>query len=327
MKDKYFTQIEILTNEILKDKINICDYTHYDQSNEFQYVFDYLSLSFSSQSQKYKIRNPLLFYSNYDSLNACAIKSDHYNIIVFNRGLILNLINEILENDNLIEFNTVFKNTEEYLNIKIERLIFQFTILFTFYHEFAHLLQNNHTDINMSEETSKIQKEEIKDSHYKELDADAYSAVHLARHIDEYCVKSFEKSKIKESIIGITAVFCSNLLFYLLRFPSAKKDLYFEDNTHPHTYIRILNIISNIARYITADINLIDLEIHITKEDLFEPMFNEVNRLEAIYDNKLNSFRKIVDEQIEEIIAYITLISKNKPANINSAIEVYNSHI
>ncbi|SUX46572.1 hypothetical protein [Chryseobacterium indoltheticum] len=109
MKDKYFTQIEILTNEILKGKINICDYTHYDQSDEFKYVFDYLSLSFSSQSQKYKIKNPLFFYSNYDSLNACDIKSDHYNIIVLNRGLILNLINEILENEDLIEFNTVFK--------------------------------------------------------------------------------------------------------------------------------------------------------------------------------------------------------------------------
>ncbi|MCT3757740.1 hypothetical protein HZQ19_09595 [Elizabethkingia anophelis] len=326
MKTTYLKQLKTIDNEYLLERLNICDFEHYIQADEFQYVFDHIFNIFNAESQKYNIRKPIFVYTESDSLNACAIKSNDFNIVSFNKGLILISINEILDNDKLQEFNNSFKSTSEFLNIKIERLIFQFTMLFTFYHEFGHLLQNTNEELNMSE-ANQENTNDVKNSHYKELDADAYSAVHLARHINEYCVKSFPPDILKECIIGITAIFCSNLLFHLLRFPSSKRDLYFEENTHPHAYIRILNIIANIVRYINSDANLLERNVHITKKDLLKPIVDEVYRLESIYDSSLHNFKDCVINEIENITKYITKISKNKPSDLNSALDFYNSKI
>lgn len=206
-------------------------------------------------------------------------------------------------------------------------MIYQFIYLFTFYHEFAHLLQKNDLELNMTEDNIVIETD-ILHSHYKELDADAYSAVQLARHINEYCVKNFNVKILRECLIGITAIFCSNLLYQLMRFPSANKALYYEENTHLHSFIRVLNIISIVSSYINKDINLKKLGVKISKEDLFEPIVDEVMRLQTVYKNEnINKFREATINEIEDIISYIKKVSKNKPKEINSAIDVYNRHI
>lgn len=327
MTDIYKKEIDKIKDESLKESLNICLYKDYLQEDEFDDVFISISRIFAAESAKYGISNPILLYNNYDSLNACARKSDNYNLIIFNRGLLLITINEVLENERLKNFNTEFEMTARFLNISIEKLIYQFTILFTFYHEFAHLLQySNDFSMNVSEDNEPTKTDFF--GHYKELDADAYSAIHLARHINEYAVKSFPENILTQGIIGITAIFCSNLLYHLIRFPSANKELYFNENTHPHTFIRILNIIAIIVQYINQDVNLIERKINITKEDLFEPIVDEVSRLQEVYsENSLDSFRTCIETQIEDITKYINKVSKNKPDQIKSAVEIYNKFV
>lgn len=328
MKSTYQKQFKLIKDRVFFDSLNVVeDYSEYQQASEFDYIFEYISKAFTSEAQKYKLLNPIFLFNNLNTLNACAIKNKEVGIVIFNRGLVLILQNEILENEKLKEFNRAFSKTSEYLQIKIEELIYQFTYLFTFYHEFAHLLQNNDFALNMSEENQQLHKD-ILQSHYKELDADAYSAVHLARHINEYCVKKFDLKILKECIIGVTAVFCSNLLYHLMRFPSAKKQMYYEENSHPHSFIRVLNIIAIITKYINQDVNLIERGIQISKEDLFEPIVDEVTRLQNIYENhNIELFKETVVEDIEKITSYIEKVSINKSAKINSAIDIYNDNI
>lgn len=328
MIDDYQKEIDKVQDETLKQRLNICNYNHYLQEKHFDYTFDKISKIFRAEANKYNIENPIVLYHDCETLNACARKLNDLNIIMFNKGLLLITINEVLKNEKLRTFNKDFKSTAEYLSITIEELTYQFTILFTFYHEFAHLLQySKDFSLNISEENFPIATNIIF-GHYKELDADAYSAIHLARHINEFCVKNFDVTILKEGIIGITAIFCSNLLYHLMRFPSANKKLYFEENTHPHAFIRILNIVAIIVQYINQDVNLIERKINITKEDLFEPIVDEVSRLQEVYsENSLDSFRACVETQIEDITKYIKRVSENKPDQIKSAVEIYNKFI
>lgn len=327
MKSDYKKQIEIIKDCKFLQSLNVCDFSHFVNANHFEYIYEHISKIFRSESLKYSIPNPVFLFSDCSTLNAGAKLKDEIGLIIFNKGLVLISINEILENERLKEFNKSFSKTSEHLNISIEELIYQFIYLFTFYHEFAHLLQNNDYHVNMSEENNVLSKN-VLESHYKELDADAYSSVHLARHINEYCVNKFDVTILKNVIIGITAIFCSNLLYQLMRFPSANKELYFEKNSHPHSFIRILNIIANISRYINLDENLIKRGIIISKEDLFKPIVDEITRLQDVYQNEnIEEFRESVVNEIEKITIYITKVSKNKPSNINSALDVYNNHI
>lgn len=328
MSITYNKEIEILKLTNTSYNIDVFNFQYSPYSSYFEEIFGQLKRILIHESQKYKIDHPLLLFNNCTDVNASAISDSKNFILLLNSGLVVDTIGKTIENEKLVIFNEPFKITSKYLGITFEKLIFQYSILFTFYHEFAHFLQRA-TYISFLE-TEKLNHidYQIVEEHFKEIDADNFSAIQLARHISEYCQKKIPQDVLRESIIGIAAIFIANLLYYLNRFPSSQKKLYFNENTHPHVYIRILNIIGMIARYINIDESLVEKNIKIKKEDLFEPIVDEVTRLQNVYENQnFEKFRDVITNETDLIVDYLNRIYDTGNPKIISAIDIYNKNI
>lgn len=83
-----------------------------------------------------------------------------------------------------------------------------------------------------------------------------------------------------------------------------------------------------IARYINIDESLVEKNIKIKKEDLFEPIVDEVTRLQNVYENQnFEKFRDVITNETDLIVDYLNRIYDTGNPKIISAIDIYNKNI
>lgn len=309
---------EILSKKILSPN-DIFDFELSPYKSQFEKIYESLFKILDYESEKYSLKNCYLLYLNDLSINAKAGTIDGNNLILINCGTILWQLQNTIENEQFQKYNEKYNRSfSKIQSLKFEELSLQINILFTFYHEFAHILQKSESLLSWINEKNVNDNFSIQ-RHSLEIDADTFSAIHIARHLIEYYEKDFKQFGLI-FLEEITKILCSNLFFYISSFGNSDADLYYYENSHPHPFIRIMRILFAIGKYFEDD-----KEINIKKNDIVSKIIDEIFNLQYSKSiNNLPKFQKEVTANYENMFYYLQKISNYDETKINSSISIYN---
>lgn len=267
-------------------------------------------------------------YSTDLNVNAKAIPKK--NAIIINMGLINNCIKKYLYNHDLNDF---IESKEPALAAKFDSslsyLAFQVNTQFTYYHELAHLFQfsKNGTEQELQERSIDGGFDIMK--HKLEINADTYSSICIATHIDQYIDKSFGEHVSQEIVTKTITIFGACLLEYIVNFTD-KFELYFEEHSHPHPLIRLLNIILNITNHFSLIPKYKEKEIKLEPIALFR---NIIDFHEELENNNVftTGFSKSISQytaNIPKIVSYTsTIIDLGDDNGFTDAMSIWNEHV
>lgn len=275
--------------------------------NLFKFCYENLAIN----SPKFDIEpSYFFFYDKENFVNAGATLNDGNYIMYISRELViklnerLNLKKSIFENERLTNYIELSKR----LTVSLEYVMFQSSILFTYYHEFAHLVQKKGRNFALNEipENPKIF---IPERHILEYDSDLNGCQFVLFHLLDYFENLNHDYKNSENLknllsIGLSSILITFLLFYNREFDENDKyidDFYLEQKTHPLSLIRISYIIQHYQN--VAQVNGFEIKIR----DLLKETF----LISEIFFNS-NSFVKncldVLDENLNSINSYISYL-------------------
>lgn len=265
------------------------------------------------------------FISTHISSNAGALlgKSNTVGIIKFHKGLILgkrNLflglnihLNESWGQGRLFTINKL-------LNFSVEAFMFDTSVLFSYYHELAHIIQLK--NCNPFQRMIRVKKKplegrETRIKTYLEFDSDTFSTLMIADHFRiNFIEKTIKNQGYTGNSIGdLVAIFVLPIYVTILNFTGYDNEIIKFNGKHPHPRIR--NIVCTIMA--------INQCIHFLKEfdnklffeplDIFKTMIT-VGDITYQNDEKIKSKLKmdeqaIADFDVSAFIEEINLITDN----------------
>jgi hypothetical protein len=276
------------------------------------------------------ISHSAFLYSNDFSVNAKVRIKKNQNTILINIGLIRHCIDKYLFNHALNDF---IESKEPELAAKYDSsmsyLIFQLITQFTYYHELAHLFQYSQivTEKELQERNSGNKFDIIR--HKLEINADTYSSICIATHIHQYINKIFGDNTNQENVGKTITIFGACLLEYIINFTS-NYELYYEEHSHPHPLIRLLNIILNITNHFSLIPTLREKGIELDANSLF---INIINFHEELENSNVftSGFSKSISQyvaNIKRIKSYIAKIMNFGDNNeFTDAMSIWNKHV
>lgn len=268
-------------------------------------------------------------YSNDFSINAKA-DTKNQNIILINIGLIQSCIDKYLYNHALNDF---IESKEPYLATKFDSsfsyLVFQVNTQFTYYHELAHLFQLS--NIAIGQELQERSKDDGFDivKHKLEINADTYSSICIATHIHQYIDKIFGDNINQEIVSKTITIFGACLLEYIINF-TGKYELYFEEHSHPHPLIRLLNIILNITNHFSLIPIFKEKGITLDAISLFRNIIDFHEELEAnkVFTSGFSNFISQYVKNIQRIVLYTSeIIDFGDDNEFTDAMSIWNKYV
>lgn len=267
-------------------------------------------------------------YSTDLCVNAKAIPQK--NIIILNMGLINNCIEKYLYNHALNDFiETKEPDLAANFDSSLSYLAFQINTQFTYYHELAHLFQFSKiaTEQELQERSTDDGFDIIK--HKLEINADTYSSICIATHIHQYIDKSFGDNINQEIVVKTITILGACLLEYIINFTN-KFEIYFEEHSHPHLLIRLLNIILNITNHFSLIPIFKEKGVKLEATSLFRNIIDFHKELEdyKVFTTGFSHFISQYTANIRRIVSYtyeiINMGGDNKYAD---AMSIWNKHV
>jgi|GEM_PF-6171428 len=283
-------------------------------------------------SNEFGIEPAYFYFIDDNNINALATPpNDGFYLIGISKGLI-----EIFERKFITYFDiNFFKNFKDVLTLHnklpdcIGKLMYHDLVLFTYFHEFGHLIQfsSDRSSIEKEEKLSGAGTYSIED-HVFELDADSFAAI----CISSYFIRYLEINNIELSSMEIKfhlSLILSSLFIYFFSFDEFEENLYFEKYSHPHPLIRGINAVQQITTYVKDDLNERIPNLKLEEEDIFMETFSLTRALanETSDKQKMDKFIFCMENYSKELINYhnklITLVKDNP----HSAVNVWNKTV
>ncbi|WP_316784982.1 hypothetical protein [Pedobacter frigiditerrae] len=197
------------------------------------------------EHHKVYLKIPLgLIFSSEISENAKAGVHEGRGLIVWNGGLLIKQI-KLKEKEAKIKYaieQTELADFLSQLDNPPSTLFFQSLQHFTFYHEFAHVIQLQEKG-GMEIMLSPQQNEYDVNKHLLELNADEFSALLLSSHIEQYAMGMFGKVD-KENLSKLLSLFLVPILTESISiYPDDLTDFNMEKGSHPHPMVRLLHTV------------------------------------------------------------------------------------
>lgn len=220
---------------------NVFDYSNDDYNEDFAKFFHFGQGAFE-QYKHYNIQPGIFVFNETISLNARAgFVKEHY-VIDYNMGTLWFTITNFKQRPELLDLPDMerFKLVDSVSDYPINELWHQACLVYTYYHEFGHLIQkmSSLTKAEWINEENDLQNAYSQLQHVLEFDADVFSTLCSATTTVQYMDKWLDGKEIDdyENFVGLM----SGVLFiYLMSFSSMNRELYFKQFTHPHPIIRI----------------------------------------------------------------------------------------
>lgn len=297
-KDLYIENSKRIVSETTISESTIFDIEKSNIKNIFYDYFNFCTNDLRINSEKFGLENSYFFFWDKEELNSGGTYNCGCYIIYVSKEQIIKL-NEKLNEKKF--FNNVKLNKYLELSkngfIDLEYLLFQCSIIFTYYHEFSHLIHKK--EKNFFIKTQNIEDDDyVSESHIYEYDADLNGCQFVCMKIIDNCETysiNNQKDIIKLLAIGLSGIVITNLLFYKKEFIQNDEieEFYFKDitSTHPHHIVRISYIIDHYHQI--ANSNGIKFEVLELLKDTFE--------ICAIYFENEKMFKDYLDLYIEKI--------------------------
>lgn len=298
---------------------DLLNFEHSERKRELLQSANFYSEAIQHNSYYLTVPCRLLFVADY-SVNAKAVVFGQRGVIIWYAGLLLEQM-QILDNYQQIDDalnGSGIQTILHYLDNHPSILFYQFTQHFTFYHEFAHILQLQGT----REAASFLEKMDGDYTydlvrHLLEVDADEFAALCLATHIFQYSHAICGEKISEEKLRALIAFFCVPVLISFLRlYPDDIANINLETGTHPHPLFRILFIsivVSEFAKQVYDAYN-------INYNDIIDKALEVVDKITGF--NLIN----IWAVYYEDLTSYFKLIRANPlPAQYESAVTAWNS--
>jgi hypothetical protein len=249
-----------------------------------------------------------VFFVNDRRINAFAKKEKNgTNIIGINVGIFGHL-HDVFKNDQ--DLQTILKN--RFPKIPAIDLMFETSAHFTFYHELGHLIQWSSQHTNRFSEECK-QEFSLK-RHLLEYDADQFASIVIAGHIASFTIDNLGNKVSQNDMESILTSVCTAILFYLLSFPCSRKELYFEEYSHPHPTIRIINIVFDVLNHYLTTLKSYEVYTEINPDNI---VLETIKLAKDIYvdpesQTKFNDMQKSIADNQVEINEYLDYLRQLK---------------
>ncbi|CAL2093320.1 conserved protein of unknown function [Tenacibaculum sp. 190524A02b] len=265
-----------------------------------------------------------LFFKNDFSLNAAATKTlnDVY-LVSINMGTINWLIDRLKTNSALVEETDInlFRILSPYLDIPINRLLYQACCHFTFYHEMGHLIQNSDLLLDTLRENPNGNVNYDFNRHLLEIDADTFSALCLGTHIFQYCDRLFGENFSQEQLEGLVVLFSISIFLYLISFPGNSCEFYLRESTHPHPALRITNLLMVLTHYCNNSLDSRNSGFTINQGNMFIYAMEIAEELQDFFFEAplVSNYRQtMIDNRIEAITYLSEIVDANNELEITA---------
>lgn len=186
-------------------------------------------------------------------------------------------------------------------------LIYQFTTVFTFYHELAHLFQfkkGNEGIAHFERYNLYEGKDFNKLAHAMEIDADIFAAEHMTAHVFQFWNASPDEKRTKESLEAMISLTLLSSFILFFELSQGWQKWYTLDYDHPNPLIRVSYILDALIQ--TSKANDHKLNFEIDGKKILQDTFILANHF--IVDDKVNGFEgfaKRFEDHSVEIETYI----------------------
>ena len=225
-----------------------------------------------------------IFIKSDNAVNAFAMFDKRVNVIGINVGTFHHL-------------HSIFKKNKvlnDKLKIRFPKfpandIMYETAMHFTFYHELGHLIQKS--SFLQKKLAENVQGQFSLKRHILEIDADEFSAVIIATHITQFSIEKLGDKILQNDIEDVLISICTSILFYLLSFSSSKKEMYYEECSHPHPLIRMININFVIINHYQSSLLTYGVDLNIDSEKI---IIETMNLAEEINDEFFPNDRLII---------------------------------
>lgn len=325
-EDNYLSEL------IGKTNIKYCDIFNYEDSpykDDFRSTIDFYKKTLEIL-QKFGIGKSYLFFENNTNTNARAKTHNGNGIISITAGLMIEYVTKYKSNEQIDTFlQEQFAIILPYVDNKLNVLIYQYLLHATFYHEVGHLIQQSKKQFDDWHHEQKSSQPFSLLQHSLEIDADTFSAISCASHILQYAEKIFKEDLSTEKTTLLVELFLTGFYLYYLSMPSAKNALYYEEYSHPHPLIRILNASLTCVDYLNKNSKLIEFGIKLDPLSITQNVIHlgtyiekEILRKEETID-----FLKVLTDNRSEIVQYFTKLRAQNFEDFYSAVNKRNESI
>lgn len=289
---------QLIDNGIIS-KENLFDYSFSPYKEFYEQFYQFCQTNLTEEWKGKNIQPALFYFHNHNSFNAFALKCKNYNVIGINYIFPYSLVSDFNDFDKKIteyfpqeQIERIFK--EE--NFSPSYLITQFSLLFIYYHELGHILQNIPNSSLINEKCENEEYDKLR--HIREFDADIFSAEKLAMHINEYWLKHCSVEQFEDLEI-LLAIGISGVFDFIVHTFNLTTSFYTAKSTHPHPTIRV----SYIIEFIMMAIVKIHSDKKINSNEIVKTAFH-IAQFQVTSNELIATFISMFKENYEETKSY-----------------------
>ena len=245
---------ELLSIGISKDEIY--DFTDDPIESFYQRYFDWCVDNIKDYSKIFGVEPAYFYFWKTHLINARAGKGEHAYRIRFSKPYMEALYKKLGKKGEFFDKTdwVAFQYLQNITPNSLEFLMFQASTIFTFYHEFAHLVQYKGKSFSMNEYPSN--DEFSFEKHVFEYDADLNGSQFVSVYIQQFFQEQIPKEHRTKNnykrlmYLGISSIVITQMLFlygeiYPFQPDNLDTEFYTKKHSHPHTYVRAKYIIEH----------------------------------------------------------------------------------
>ncbi|MBO9617343.1 MAG: hypothetical protein J7619_31970 [Dyadobacter sp.] len=160
--------------------------------------------------------------------NAIGNRPQHYNKILSENPILKPYFGDL-----------IFKQSGTYLMLR-------FGFLFLYYHELAHIIQNSGFREMAGGEKTNLPRPQIVKDHIEEWDADQFSSSFICKHIIAHWSHSEARHRTIANLEAMVGIALATHFMLMDTFGNGIGDIYFMENDHPHSIVRITGMTAKI---------------------------------------------------------------------------------
>ena len=324
----YSETIEYLLNNTSLKNEKVFDFSGEAGEEYFQKLFEFYTGNLYHNAH-FGANPSYIVYYNRNEIYAEAKKSNKHYILAFDKGIIYRLERWFGLYFDFAQIKGLesFQKIEKELNHKLSELLEQAINHFTFYHEFAHLIQFAQEEDFEREDYLFGDCEYKEDVQTEEFDADTFAGICLATHLFQLIDKWMVGKMTNHNLNELTSIIIGAVMTYILALPMCKEEFYTEEGSHPHNSIRALNILGVISSHFKIILNNKGYSLTINDGAIYtrSALILEKLLLQFGLDDIFKRFQLNVMNNGAKISSYHTILKERMISYEFSAVNKWNS--